>query len=310
MAAIPAGERPLLAGVELGGTKCICILGRGPGEVDAQVVIPTRQPAETLSAIRAVLEGWRFAALGIGSFGPLNLARGAIEGTPKLGWSGTDLRPLGAGFDVPVKIDTDVNGAALAEGRWGDAQGLESWTYVTVGTGVGVGSIVNRRPVCGLGHSEAGHMRVPRGEDRWPGICAFHGDCVEGLICGPAIAARAGRSGSDVSADDPIWLGVAAVLGSLCHNLLFTTAPQRILIGGGVMEGQPALLDMVREAFERSVEGYAAAANLRGKVSAFVVRPRLGPSAGPMGTLALASSGLAPFGEPFAPIGTAAEPFL
>ncbi|HEY0026807.1 MAG TPA: ROK family protein [Allosphingosinicella sp.] len=309
-AAIPAGERPLLAGVELGGTKCICILGRGPGEVEAQVSIPTREPIETLTAIRAVLEAWRFDALGIGSFGPLDLERGIIEGTPKPGWSGTDLRELGARSDVPVGIDTDVNGAALAEGRWGAAQGLTSWTYVTVGTGVGVGSIVNRQPVRGLGHSEAGHMRVPRGQDRWLGICPFHGDCVEGLVCGPAIAARAGRPGTDIAHDDDIWGHVADVLASLCHNLMFTTAPQRILIGGGVVEGQPDLLRAIGQRFIASANGYAGAAGLGSEFESFLSRSALGPMAGPLGALAIAASALDPIGETFDPISTTSKPFI
>jgi fructokinase len=295
-AATPAGKRPLLAGVELGGTKCICILGRGPGEVEAQVVTPTRQPQETLTAIRSILEGWRFDALGIGSFGPLDLNKGTIEGTPKPGWSGTVLRALSQGLDVPVAIDTDVNGAALAEGYWGGAQGLESWAYVTVGTGVGVGSIVNRQPVRGLGHSEAGHMRVPRGEDQWPGICQFHGDCVEGLVCGPAISVRAGLPGSEVASDSAIWGHVADVLASLFHNLLFTTAPQRILVGGGVMEGRPALLGMTRERFSHAVNGYAAAAGLERQMDTFLTRPALGSMAGPLGALALARAAIASIG--------------
>ena len=281
-----------LAGVELGGTKCICILATGPDDIRDRAELPTREPGETLDAIRAILAGWDFAALGIGSFGPLELDRrspgfGSVTNTPKPGWAGTSLLGLAAG--VPVAIDTDVNGAALAEGRWGAAQGLTSWAYVTVGTGIGVGSIVAGAPIRGLGHSEAGHIRVPRGGDPWPGTCPFHGDCVEGLASGPAIEARAGMPGRDVPAGHPAWGFAADALASLCHALVFTALPERILIGGGVAIGQPQLLPLVRERLVKSLADYSTGAALAGRIEAYLVRPRLGALAGPLGTIALAA---------------------
>lgn len=150
-AAIPAGESGLpLAGVELGGTKCVCILSHGPDAILEQVSLTTGDCSETLDAIRAVLHRWQYAALGIARFGPLDLENGRIGQTPKAAWSGAHLRSLS--FGGPCAIDTDVNGAALAEGRWGAAQGLVSWAYITVGTGIGVGSIMGGRPAHGLGH--------------------------------------------------------------------------------------------------------------------------------------------------------------
>ncbi|MEZ5655041.1 MAG: ROK family protein [Sphingobium sp.] len=282
----------MLAGVELGGTKCVCVLGTGPEDIVAQKKIPTTTPTETLLAIREILSTWDHDAIGFASFGPLNLDRaspgyGHIVNTTKPGWDGADIVSLADGR--PYGFDTDVNGAALAEGRWGAAHELRSWVYVTVGTGVGVGSIVNGRPIEGLGHSEAGHMRVPRrpGDD-FAGICPFHGDCVEGLASGPAIAARTGRPAAALAADDPAWALVADTLAALCHNLVLTSLPQRILMGGGVVMGQPHLLPMVRERLVTSLGSYGAV-NL---AENYLAQPALGSRAGPLGAIALAQDAL------------------
>lgn len=277
----------MFAGVELGGTKCLCILGDGPDAVHEQVALLTGTPGETLAAIAATLDRWRFDALGIASFGPLDLATGRIVNTPKPGWSGVDLSPLTAG--LPAIIDTDVNGAALAEGLWGGAQGLQSWTYITVGTGIGVGSIVDGVPIRGLGHSEAGHQRVARIEgDDFPGACPYHGDCVEGLANGPAIAARVGHPATELSADDPAWRTVAHALAGLCHNLVLTTLPQRILIGGGIGMGRPHLLPMIRGMLARSLAGYGQTQAVIDGIDDYLVPPTLEDMAGPLGALALA----------------------
>lgn len=292
-AATPAGETGLpLAGVELGGTKCVCILAHGPDAILEQVTLPTKNCSETLQAIRAVLNRWHVAALGIASFGPLDLEHGRIGQTPKPGWSGADLRSLG--FNRECVIDTDVNGAALAEGRWGAAHGLTSWAYITVGTGIGVGSIVGGRPIHGLGHSEAGHMRVPRASSEWPGACPFHGDCVEGLASGPAIAVRTGQRGETLPPDHPVWADVADALAGLCHNLVLTSLPERIIIGGGVITHRPELLAMIRVRLAQSLAGYASSAGL--DFGAYVVQPLLGPMAGPLGAIALAALGRDPIG--------------
>lgn len=290
---------PLFAGVELGGTKCVCLLASGPDDIREEVRIETTTPAETLSAIQAVLTRWRdaegFAAIGVASFGPLELdpaaARyGCIVNTSKAGWSGADvLAPL-RGFGVPIGFDTDVNGAALAEGRWGGARGLGSYAYITVGTGVGVGTVVRGLTVRGLGHSEAGHLRIPRlAGENWAGVCPFHGDCVEGLASGPAIRARAGVSGDQLAESDPAWDEVAHALGALLHNLVLTTAPQRILIGGGVVGGQPFLLFRLRAALINSLQGYGAVPEIAAIIDDFVAAPALGDRAGPLGSIALAT---------------------
>lgn len=285
----------MLAGVELGGTKCICTLGTGPDDVRAQVEIPTTSPHVTLAAIADILARWDFRSLGIASFGPLDLDRssakfGSIISTPKAGWSGTDLTVLAR--ERPVAIDTDVNGAALAEGLWGGARDLESWAYITVGTGVGVASISRRQILRGAGHSEAGHQRVPKMKgDLFEGSCVYHGDCVEGLASGPAISARACKLGRDIASDDKVWNFVGHALAMLCHNLVLTSLPQRILIGGGVAIGQPQLIDQVRNRVRESLADYSQINDW----DQFICLPGLGDRAGPSGSLAIAASALNQF---------------
>lgn len=290
----------LLAGVELGGTKCVCILGTGSHDVRAQMQIPTGDPAQTLDRVEEILDDWRgrygpVAALGIASFGPLESRRdregyGRIAFTPKPGWSHVDVAGrLSRHLGVPAGFATDVEGAALAEGRWGAARGLEDFAYVTVGTGVGVGLIVGGRIAGGFGHPELGHIRVIRQPgDHWAGSCAFHGDCVEGLVSGPAIAARTGICAELLPAEHPAWEPVAFVLGQLLHVLVLATAPRRILIGGGVIGARPYLFDRLRRALHSSLAGYRHAAELD-DLAHYVVPPGLGTMAGPLGALALAA---------------------
>lgn len=288
----------LMGGVELGGTKCVCILASGSNDIHDQVRIPTGRPDETLDAIQTVLTGWAesvgFAALGVGSFGPLDLSPtsptyGTVVNTPKPGWNGADLLIRLRAFDVPIGFDTDVNGAALAEGRWGAGRGLESYAYVTVGTGIGVGSVVRGLTARGLGHTEAGHLRIPRMAGRtWPGVCPFHSDCVEGLASGPAIRAQSGVAAEDLPLTDPVWEEVIQALAALFHNLVLTTAPQRILLGGGVGGRHSELLPRIRAAMLESLGGYAVAPSIAEEIDAFLVAPHLGDLAGPLGAIALA----------------------
>jgi fructokinase len=292
---------PLVAGVELGGSKCVCILATGPEDVRVTERIATRAPRETLADIRAVLASWReayaYQALGIASFGPLDLDTqsagfGSIVGSPKPGWDRTLILPRERA-GVPMGFDTDVNAAALAEARWGNARGLKSFAYVTVGTGVGVGAVVAQRLVRGLGHSEAGHTRVARlRDDSWPGACAFHQDCVEGLASGPAIAAATGVPVEALAATHEVWRRVAHALAGLAHNLVYTVCPERIIFGGGVVNGQPQLLPRVRAALVASLGGYAQAGVIAPQVDSFVAAAGLGPLVGPLGAVALALGAL------------------
>jgi fructokinase len=301
---VSAGTK-LLAGVELGGTKCVCILGTGPDDVRAVERLPTGEREETLQQIEGVLDRWRSQhgaprALGIASFGPIDLRAnsptyGFITSTTKAGWRNTDIaQRLGRRVAVPVGFDTDVNGAALAEGRWGAAKGLDDFAYVTVGTGVGVGSIVRGRSLFGMNHTELGHIRVARiSGDPFPGVCPFHGDCIEGLASGPAIEARAGMPASQLPPDHPAWDFVVHGLAQLMHTMVLTTAPSRIFLGGGVPSAQTHLLERIRQELKRSLNHYVEAPELEQGLAQFLVPPGLGTMAGPLGALALAADQVA-----------------
>ena len=272
-----------VAGVDLGGTHCRCILAHGPDNIIDEARFPTTSPNETLGRIARTFAGWRMTAIGVGSFGPLDLDSGTIQGTPKPGWSGTCLSEAFATFGVPVAVDTDVNAAALGERRWGEGQGLDELVYITVGTGIGVGTLVGGQPIHGLGHSEAGHLRIPRlVEDDWLGNCAVHGDCVEGLAAGPAIGARQAL-GDDEAA---IWESVAHALAMLAHNLVLTVAPRRIIIGGGVAIGNPWLHAIVRALLIESLAGYPPSERIAADTQ-FICPPALGDRAGSLGAIAL-----------------------
>lgn len=284
------------AGVELGGTKCVAILALGPGEIIAREAVPTTTPAQTLGALEHILVKWQqehaFEALGIASFGPVDLNRdsptwGHVVATTKPGWSGANIAPrLRDRLKIPVAFDTDVNGAAFAEMRWGAGRGMRDHAYITVGTGVGVGLIVNGSPTRGFLHSELGHVRVAqRHGDEWSGACPFHGACVEGLASGPAIKVRiAPRNIDIVGPDDPVWGSVAWALAQLCHVIVCAAAPGTIAIGGGVTEKQPHLLRRVEQMLIESLSNYMPLPS----GGPYIVAPELGTDAGPLGAIALA----------------------
>lgn len=254
----------LLGAVEAGGTKFVCGIGDAAGSRET-AVIATRDVDATLADVAAFFEAATarhggIAAIGIGSFGPLELDRsspayGRITATPKQGWRDADLPAwLSARFGVPVWIDTDVNTAALAEARM---HGVDRLAYVTVGTGIGVGLVADGRTQIGLGHAEAGHVPVRRhpGHGAFAGVCPFHGDCLEGLASGPAIKAAWGESLAQLPAEHPAWAIQASYIGELCGTLILTTMPERIVLGGGVMT-QARLLPMVREATLATLGSY------------------------------------------------------
>ena len=283
------------AGLELGGTKCIAILARGPDAIVARETVHTTSPEATLGVLAEILERWRdaegFDALGIASFGPIEVnaaapAYGRMLTTTKPGWTGAEVfPPLRRVTDVPALLDTDVNGAALAEMQWGAGRGFDDFAYITVGTGVGVGLIVNGRPTRGFGHCELGHIRVARlpGDD-WPGSCSYHGDCVEGLASGTALKARFGAEIDKILADDPVWDVVAWSLGQLCHAIVAAASPMRIAIGGGVIDRQPHLVERIEAALRESLKDYV----LLPADGPYVRLPELGSNAGPLGAIALA----------------------
>ena len=295
-----------LCGVELGGTKCVCSIGTARGEIGTQTTVPTgRDPHATLERIAVILQEWEsthgpFGAIGIASFGPLELRRdhpryGFVGVTSKEGWADIEIAGFFARrFGVAIGISTDVIGAALAEARWGGAQGLTDFAYVTVGTGVGVGLISGGRVVLGRHNPELGHARAQRLKgDNWPGICRFHGDCIEGIASGPAIEARSGVSARQLPADAPAWEPVAHALGQLMHTLVVTTAPQRILIGGGVASAQAHLFPRIRSQLRSSLGGYLDIDHVPGGLDAFIAPPGLGTLAGPLGAIAVAADAYA-----------------
>jgi len=274
----------VFGGIEAGGSKWNCAVGTGPDDLRAVSTIATATADETLGEAVAFFdrEG-PVDAIGIGSFGPVDLARGVITTTPKPGWAHTDVSgEIGRRLGVPVAFDTDVNAAALGEHRWGALQGLDVCCYVTVGTGIGGGILVGGTPVHGLQHPEVGHLRIPhdRGEDPFPGVCPFHGDCWEGLASGPAMQARWGRPADEV-ADDAPWALEARYLALGVLALMAVVSPQRIVVGGGVLNRR-GLLELVQRQLDQLVSGYVAVPEL--------VPPALGARAGVLGALALAES--------------------
>ncbi|HEY5650175.1 MAG TPA: ROK family protein [Acidimicrobiia bacterium] len=282
----------LYGGIEAGGTKFVAVVGSGPDDIIDRLRVDTTDPATTIGACLDFFDRHAgIRSIGIASFGPLELRKshpeyGRITKTPKPLWSGADLvGPFSKRFGVPVAIETDVNGAALAEVRWGAARGLGNAVYLTVGTGVGGGAVVDGRPVSGLVHPEMGHVSVVRrpGDD-FAGICPFHGDCLEGLASGPAIAARWGKPAEELGDVEAVVEIEAETIASGLRQVVYVLAPERIVFGGGVSK-LPAIHDAVSRALIDEMSGYAIIEEHRG---GFVVPPGLGDDAGVSGALALA----------------------
>lgn len=287
-------------GIEAGGTKVVCAIGDGSGSLRDRTTIPTTTPAATLRQVMDYFrahrrDGHRIAALGVASFGPLDLTPGSstfghITTTTKPGWAGTDL--VGAireHFDVPIALDTDVNGAAYAEHRWGAGRGTDDLTYLTVGTGIGGGVIVRGEPLHGMLHPEMGHLppqRHPR--DTFAGSCPFHGDCLEGVASGPAIARRIGRPTTELGdAHDEVVTMEAFYLAQLVASVIYLLMPQRIVLGGGVLD-VPGLLEAVRAATVERLANALDLAAVTTQINHYLVRPALGGAAGVIGAIGLA----------------------
>jgi fructokinase len=296
-------ETPLGA-IEAGGTKFVCAVGQPPDGILAEDQFPTTQPRETFDRAldffrRHEAEG-AISALGIAAFGPLDLdprspSFGQITSTPKPGWASVDLRSVFRdALHVPVAIDTDVNAAALAEGRWGAAQGLDNFLYLTIGTGIGGGGFIGGAPLRGLLHPEMGHIRIPhdRTVDPFVGICTFHRDCLEGLASGPAIERRWQAAPPSLSPDHAAWSLEAHYLALAITTFICTLSPQRIILGGGVMR-QTFLFPRIRAEVIDLLNGYVQAAPIIEDIDGYIVPPALGERSGIVGALALAA-GAAP----------------
>jgi fructokinase len=287
-------------GIEAGGTKWVCGIGNGGAKVLEAETFPTTTPQETISrAAQFFRRNGLPDGLGVGSFGPIDVHRasptwGQITTTPKPGWAHTNLVALiRAAIEVPVAFDTDVNASALAESRWGAARGLSTFCYITVGTGVGGGAIVNDRLLHGLLHPELGHMRIPHDRvlDPFEGVCPYHGDCLEGLASGEAIRQRWGRPGEELSVDAAVWELESEYLALGLTNIICTLSPQRIVLGGGVTK-QPTLLPLVRRRVQELLAGYFNAPELTHSdaIDHYIVPPGLGDQAGVLGAIELARS--------------------
>ena len=284
--------------LEGGGTKMVLAIVNEEGRIQEKISMPTRTPAETMPDMIDFFRRFSIEGLGIGCFGPLDLnpyspAYGSITATPKLAWRNYPLvTEFQKALDIPVRLDTDVNGAALAEVLLGAAKGLESCLYVTVGTGIGGGLIVHEKPVHGLTHPEIGHMLVsPLPEDPLPGgICPYHGHCLEGMASGPAIEKRWGISAKELPEDHPAWELESAYLAQLCANAMLSFSPEKIILGGGVMQ-QKFLFQKIRSKTIEILHGYVVHPVFDSGLRDYIVEPGLGTESGILGAYLLAKGG-------------------
>jgi fructokinase len=296
--------KPLYGGIEGGGTKFVCAVGSGPQDIRAEMRFPTTTPQETLEKAIAFFREQEMAlgklsALGMASFGPVdpNPASptfGRIMPTPKPGWTNADVvGALRAAFDLPVGFDTDVNSAALAEWRWGAAQGGDPVLYMTIGTGVGGGALVNGKLLHGLTHPEMGHIMLPhdREQDPFEGSCPFHGDCFEGLACGPALEKRWGQRAETLPPDHPAWDLEAHYIALALVSYICTLSPQKIVLGGGVSQ-QAQILPLVRLKVQKILNGYVQSTSITQDIDEYIVPPGLGSRSGVLGAIALAEQAL------------------
>jgi fructokinase len=291
----------IFGGIEAGGTKFVCMVGSGPDDIRKETRFPTTTPDETIEKAITFFQqqGEPLAAVGIAAFGPLDPDPnspdfGKITTTPKPGWAYADIggrvaRALG----IPLGFDTDVNGAALGEHRWGAGRGLDTFLYLTIGTGIGGGGLMSGKLMHGLIHPEMGHIRLPHDlvRDPYPGHCPFHGDCLEGLACGPAIESRWGVRGETLTADHPAWELEAEYLALALVNFICTLSPQRIILGGGVM-AQEGLIEKVRQKVQGLLNGYIKSLAILEQIDTYIVLPGLGNRAGGLGAIALAEAAL------------------
>lgn len=285
---------PCFGALEAGGTKMVCAVGNEDGKILERISLPTRSPENTMPEMLAFFQGKDLAGMGIGCFGPVDLDRssptyGSILSTPKLSWRNFPIvQHFEQALGVPVGFDTDVNAAALGEAVWGCTRGMSTSIYITVGTGVGVGVIINGKPHHGMMHPEAGHLFMDRRPDDplEQGVCPYHGNCLEGLASGPAIERRWGRKAQELAGCDAVWELESYYIAQAVCGYIMVLSPERIILGGGVMH-QPQMLPLVRREVHRQLHGY-----LQGKglddLDHYIVPVSLGDNQGVMGAVKLA----------------------
>lgn len=299
-------QPPLIGAIEAGGTKFVCAVGTGPDNILDETTIATTNPKDTMHAVLRFFSGAKakhgpVAAFGVGSFGPVDLnpsskTYGYITTTPKHGWQHTDVvGPLRTQFKAPVGFDTDVNAAVFGEYMWGAGKGCDPLVYITVGTGIGGGVIVNGHLLHGLLHPEIGHLHVPtpigEGAISAECQCPFHKSCMEGFASGPSIMKRWGKKADALPANHPAWEEVSDVLAHGIVNLILTLSPHRIILGGGVMH-QAHLIPLIRSKVTRLLNGYLQVPEITRKTDTYIVAPGLGDKAGLLGALALGQGAL------------------
>jgi fructokinase len=290
----------LFGGIEAGGTKFVCMVATDPKHVIEEKRFPTTRPDETIRQANLFFAPYaqrgELEAVGIASFGPVDLnpvspTYGYITSTPKIDWNYVDLHGLVAkALDLPAAFDTDVNAAAFGEHYWTAANnGLDPFVYVTVGTGIGVGVLANGRPLHGLVHTEAGHFVIPhdRQKDPFPGICPYHGDCLEGLASGPAMNHRWGQNAETLPDAHPAWELEAEYIALALINLIYAYSPQRIVLGGGVSQ-HAGLHEAVRRKVQQGLHGYIQSPILLNAMDEYIVPPSLGNRSGVLGAIAMA----------------------
>jgi fructokinase len=291
-------QTPIFGGIEGGGTKFVCAVGTSPDDIRAETRFPTTTPHETLrQAIEFFQQFDGLSTLGVACFGPLDPRPesptfGHILPTPKPGWSNADVvGPLKAALHLPVAFDTDVNGATLAEWRWGAAQNCNPVLYLTIGTGVGGGVLVNGQPLHGLLHPEMGHISLPHdlAQDPFPGTCPFHGDCFEGLACGLALEKRWGARAETFGPEHPAWELEAHYIALALRSYICTLSPQKIVLGGGVTS-QEQMLPLIHRKTQELLNGYVQSPAILEQIDNYIVSPGLGSRAGVLGAIALAAS--------------------
>lgn len=289
----------LYGGIEAGGTKFVCSVAGGPGHVVEEVRFPTTTPEETLGKsihfFQPYVESGKVRTIGVGCFGPLDLdpnslSYGSITSTPKPHWSNADVRgTLQNALHVDVAFDMDVNAAAIGESIWGASRGLDPSLYLTIGTGIGGGYIVNGKPLVGMLNLEMGHLRIPHNRELDPfnGSCPFHGDCFEGLASGPAIEKRLGVNGATIPESDAFWNIEAEYIALALMNYTLTLSPRKIILGGGVMQRE-FLFPKIRNRVLELLNGYVASPSVLKDIDRYIVPPGLGNQSGSMGAIAMA----------------------
>jgi fructokinase len=288
----------LFGSIEAGGTKFVCGIGGRNGEIYERISFPTTTPQETIKQVVSFFNQKNIEAIGIGSFGPIDLNKasetyGYITSTPKPYWNNFDfIGEMKKHFSVPIGFDTDVNGAALGESKWGAATGLDSCIYMTVGTGIGVGAMTEGKLLHGLLHPEMGHIMIRRHpQDQFEGSCPYHRDCLEGMASGPSIEKRWRKVGSELSNDKTVWEIESYYLAQAIANYILILSPKKIILGGGVMK-QEQLFPLIRKEVVNLLNGYIQSNEILEEIDSYIVPPGLGDNAGLAGAIALAQNGL------------------